>query len=150
MGKLSTSGEHEYAFVRNHDADLWSFRTLLGATVFQSFIGGVVAYQCLPRPQFATLQQKTFPVFFSLQSILPLIMIATYPGEKMLGARENSGFNGVMAESNRWTVFVPIATILVTSVANLFLVGPATTKTMKERHHQGKAKFASRKCYLVC
>jgi len=96
-----------------------------------------VAYQCLPRAQFATLQKNTFPVFFSLQSVLPLIMVATYPGEKLLGARENTGYNGVMAESNRWTVLVPIATMVITSVVNLFLVGPATTKTMKERHHQG-------------
>ncbi|KAK3044070.1 hypothetical protein LTS18_002254, partial [Coniosporium uncinatum] len=31
-----------------------TYGTLLGCTVFQSFIGGVVAYKCLPRAQFAT------------------------------------------------------------------------------------------------
>ncbi|KAL1296995.1 hypothetical protein AAFC00_004591 [Neodothiora populina] len=118
-----------------------SYGTLLGATVFQSFIGGVVAYKCLPRPQFSTLQQNIFPIFFGIQTVLPLIMLATYPGEKLLGIggeyiRENVGFSGVMAESNRWSVLVPLATILITSAANMFFVGPATTKTMKQRHHQ--------------
>lgn len=102
-----------------------------------------MAYKCLPRPQFSTLQQNIFPVFFTMQTILPLIMICTYPGEKLLGiggeyVRENMGLSGVMAESNRWTVLFPLATILITSAANLFVVGPSTTKTMKQRHHQGK------------
>ena len=119
-----------------------SYGTLLGSTVFQSFIGGVVAYKCLPRPQFSTLQQNIFPVFFTMQTILPAIMIATYPGEKLLGiggeyVRENVGWSGVFAESNKWTVLFPLATILISSAANLFIVGPATTKTMKQRHHQG-------------
>lgn len=62
-------------------------------------------------------------------------MIATYPGEKLLGIggeyiRENVGYSGVLAESNRWSALVPFTTILLTSAANLFVVGPATTKTM--------------------
>ncbi|GAB7351257.1 hypothetical protein MBLNU459_g1681t1 [Dothideomycetes sp. NU459] len=118
-----------------------SYGSLLGATLFQSFIGGVVAYKALPRPQFSTLQQKTFPIFFALQSALPLVLVTTYPGEKLLGIggeyiRENVGFGGVMAPSNRWSVLGPLATMLVTAVLNLVLVGPATTKSMKERHHQ--------------
>ncbi|KAF1353893.1 hypothetical protein BDV97DRAFT_290870 [Delphinella strobiligena] len=118
-----------------------SYGSLLGITVFQSFIGGVVAYKVLPRPQFATLQQNVFPIFFGLQTVLPLIMIATYPGEKLLGIggeyiRESVGYSGVLAESNKWSALVPFATILLTSAANLFVVGPATTKTMKDRHHQ--------------
>lgn len=120
-----------------------SYGSLLGATLFQSFVGGVIAFKVLPRPQFSTLQQNTFPVFFAIQSILPLIMIATYPGEKLLGiggeyVRENTGYSGVLAENNRWSVLVPIATMLLTSAANMFVVGPATTKAMKQRHHQGK------------
>lgn len=121
-----------------------SYGSLLGSTLFQSFIGGVVAYKALPRPQFSTLQQKTFPIFFAMQSVLPLILVATYPGEKLLGIggeyiRENVGLSGVMAEANRWTVLGPLATMFATAVLNLVLVGPATTKTMKARHHQGKS-----------
>ena len=78
-----------------------------------------------------------------MQTVLPLAMIVTYPGEKLLGIggeymRTNTGFSGVMAENNRWSVLVPIATILLSSAINLFVLGPATTKKMKQRHHQGK------------
>ncbi|THX08698.1 hypothetical protein D6D18_01566 [Aureobasidium pullulans] len=118
-----------------------SYGSFLGATLFQSFIGGVVAFKVLPRPQFSTLQKATFPIFFALQSVLGLALMVTYPGEKLLGVgnqyvRENVGFSGLLADSNRWPVFVPLATIFVTSVLNSLIIGPATTKTMKERHHQ--------------
>ncbi|THX03179.1 hypothetical protein D6D13_07871 [Aureobasidium pullulans] len=118
-----------------------SYGSFLGATLFQSFIGGVVAFKVLPRPQFSTLQKATFPIFFALQSVLGLALMVTYPGEKLLGVgnqyvRENVGFRGLLADSNRWPVFVPLATIFVTSVLNSLIIGPATTKTMKERHHQ--------------
>ncbi|THX68214.1 hypothetical protein D6D08_06397 [Aureobasidium pullulans] len=118
-----------------------SYGSFLGATLFQSFIGGVVAFKVLPRPQFSTLQKATFPIFFALQSVLGLALMVTYPGEKLLGVgnqyvRENVGFCGLLADSNRWPVFVPLATIFVTSVLNSLIIGPATTKTMKERHHQ--------------
>lgn len=119
-----------------------SYGSLLGSTLFQSFIGGVIAFKTLPRPMFSRLQAAVFPVFFSVQTILPLIMIATYPGEKIAGIggeyiRENTGFGGVMAEGNRWSVLVPLASMVITSALNAFVVGPATTKTMKDRHHQG-------------
>ncbi|KAI4721090.1 hypothetical protein E4T48_02650 [Aureobasidium sp. EXF-10727] len=98
-----------------------SYGSFLGATLFQSFIGGVVAFKVLPRAQFSTLQKATFPVFFALQSALGLALMVTYPGEKLLGVggqyiRENTGFSGF--------------------VLNSLIIGPATTKTMKERHHQ--------------
>jgi hypothetical protein len=35
---------------------------------------------------------------------------------------------------------VPLATIFVTSVLNSLIIGPATTKTMKDRHHQGMSR----------
>ena len=119
-----------------------SYGSFLGATLFQSFIGGVVAFKVLPRAQFSTLQKATFPVFFALQSVLGLALLFTYPGEKLLGVgnqtlRENVGFSGLLVDSNRWPIFVPLATIFVTSVHNALVIGPATTKTMKERHHQG-------------
>ncbi|KAI4805046.1 hypothetical protein E4T44_11296 [Aureobasidium sp. EXF-8845] len=118
-----------------------SYGSFLGATLFQSFIGGVVAFKVLPRAQFSTLQKATFPVFFTLQSVLGLALMLTYPGEKLLGVgnqyiRQNVGFSGLLVDSNRWPIFVPLATIFVTSVLNALVIGPATTKTMKERHHQ--------------
>lgn len=126
-----------------------SYGTFLGATFFQSFVSGIVAFRTLPRVQFGRLQSATVPVFFSIQTILPLVMALTYPGNKLAqvageSLRANSGISGVLAEENRYTVLLPIALLLVTSAANLFILGPATTKTMKERHHQGRMGLCSR------
>ncbi|PNS17831.1 hypothetical protein CAC42_3226 [Sphaceloma murrayae] len=125
-----------------------SYGTFVGATFYQSFIAGPVAFKTLPRPMFSRLQQTTFPVFFSLQTILPLVMIFTYPGERVMAAagkelRINAGLGGILAESNTWTVTLPLAAMLLTSVANLVAIGPLTTKTMKLRHHQGE-RFETR------
>jgi len=130
-----------------------SYGTFLGTTIFQSFIGGVVAFKVLPRPMFSRLQQATFPVFFTMQTVLPLIMIATYPGGKLVQVggqqmRTDTGMSGVLAENNRWTVLIPLATILITSAINMVAVGPATTKAMKDRHHQGTDSMSSIKPVL--
>lgn len=94
-----------------------------------------MAFKALPRPQFSTLQQKIFPVYFGIQTALPVILALTYPGTKPLGA---SGLSGAFADVNRWSVAVPILTTLVAGLANLIFIGPATTNIMKERKHQGK------------
>jgi hypothetical protein len=105
----------------------------------KSFIGGVVAYKALARPQFSSLQQKIFPIYFSIQTALPVVLALTYPGGKTpLGTP--SGIQGTFAEVNRWGVLVPLATMFVTSLANLVLIGPATTNIMKERKYQGTYK----------
>jgi hypothetical protein len=98
-------------------------------------VGGVIAYKALARPQFSQLQQKIFPVYFGIQTALPVVLALTYPGTP-LGAA--SGFGGALAEVNRWSVLAPLATIFVTSVANLLFFGPATTRVMRERKVQGK------------
>lgn len=99
-------------------------------------MGGIVSYKALARPQFSQLQQKLFPVYFGIQTTLPVVVALTYPASK-LGLGISSGFHGVFADVNRWSVLIPIATIFVTSLANMALVGPATTKIMRERKHQG-------------
>lgn len=39
-------------------------------------------------------------------------------------------------------VLVPILTIFATSLANLLFIGPATTRIMRERKHQGKLEIS--------
>jgi len=109
-----------------------SYGTLLGTQFFQSFVGGIISYQALPRPQFSQLQQKIFPVYFGLQTALPAFLALTYPGSSTIP----SGLQGTFAEVNRWSVLVPLATIFVTSLTNMAFIGPATTKIMRERKHQ--------------
>jgi len=123
-----------------------------GGTIFQTFMGGPIAFTVLPRPQFSTLQQAIFPPFFALQTALPVILALTWPGEKtasVVGAtiRQNAGPRGLMDETNMWNALVPIAVMAGTSLLNLVALGPATTKVMRERKHQGKRADSDRTQY---
>ncbi|KAG0647031.1 Xanthocillin biosynthesis cluster D [Hyphodiscus hymeniophilus] len=111
-----------------------TYGTLLGTQVFQSFIGGVVAYKALPRPQFSQLQEKIFPVYFGMQTIFPTVLALTYPGSLLLGTP--SSIKGAFAEVNRWSVLVPLGTMFLSGLINMLYVGPKTTKIMKLRKHQ--------------
>ncbi|WPG98427.1 Hypothetical protein R9X50_00121700 [Acrodontium crateriforme] len=115
-----------------------SYGTLLGATVFQTFFGGPLAYKALPRAQFSTLQTAIFPPFFTLQTVLPAVLALTFPGDRIAGTaiRSNSGFFGLLADANTWSALAPIAVMFGTSIVNLLYFGPATTKVMKQRKHQ--------------
>jgi hypothetical protein len=115
------------------------YGTLMGSTFFQSFVNGIVAYQALPKPMFSQLQQRIFPVYFTMQAALPAVLALTYPGSRSpLGTA--SSISGVLAESNRYSVLVPLATMFVTGLANLAYIGPATTRIMRERKVQGMHK----------
>lgn len=117
-----------------------SYGTLLGTTFFHSFISGIVAYKVLPRPQFSALQSKLFPIYFSMQTVLPVVMALTYPASQTaLGTGTPGGIAGVLEPSNRWSVLAPIATMFVSGLANMVVVGPATTKCMRDRKSQGKS-----------
>ncbi|KAK3701492.1 hypothetical protein LTR37_015466 [Vermiconidia calcicola] len=119
-----------------------SYGTLLGSTLFQTFLAGPVAFWCLPRPQFSTLQQKIFPPFFTSQTLLPIILALTWPGEKIAGAagigllRKDAGWRGLLEDANIWPALLPIALMFGTAISNLVVLGPATTKVMRERKGQ--------------
>lgn len=121
-----------------------TYGALLGSNLFQTFMAGPLAYQALPRPQFSTLQQAIFPPYFTVQTVLPLLLAFTWPGEKLASAaggafvRKGAGYSGLLEEENLWTGLIPIALMCGTSLLNLVALGPATTKVMKERKHQGK------------
>ncbi|KAK3375322.1 hypothetical protein B0H63DRAFT_275997 [Podospora didyma] len=122
-----------------------SYGTLLGTTFFHTFVGGIFSFQVLARPQFSILMAKIFPVYFSLQTALPVVLALTYPaasaGAALLGGNGTSslsGVSGVLDPANRWSVLVPIGTAFVTALANLAVIGPATTKCMDQRKLQEK------------
>jgi hypothetical protein len=120
-----------------------TYGTLLGSNLFQTFLGGPLAFKALPRPQFSTLQQAIFPPYFTFQAALPVLLALTWPGDKIaqVGVKaitQNTGFWGIFSDNSFWTAGVPVAIMFATSAANLFVFGPATTKVMKERKHQGK------------
>ncbi|KAI9862781.1 MAG: hypothetical protein M1813_004277 [Trichoglossum hirsutum] len=120
-----------------------SFGALLGMQFFQTFVNGTISFRVLPRPQFASLQQALFPVYFSLQTALPVFMALTYPGTRTTAGLQKSGMLGVLAQENRFGVLLPLLTIFTTSLANLTLVDPATKRILRERKHQGKLSSLS-------
>jgi hypothetical protein len=116
------------------------YGTLMGSTFYQSFVNGIISYQALPKPMFSQLQQKIFPVYFAMQTALPAVLALTYPGSRgALGPP--SSFSGVLAESNRFSVLVPLATMFITGLANVAYIGPATTRIMRERKVQGMGHY---------
>lgn len=88
----------------------------------QSYIGGVVAYKVLPRPMFSQLQEKIFPIYFGMQTVLPVVLALTYPGPRN-PLSVPSGIQGAFAEVNRWSVLVPLGTMFLTGLANMFFIG---------------------------
>lgn len=97
----------------------------------QTFVSGIVAFRALPRPQFAALQSATFPIYFSLQSGLPLIVALTSSKNGQI-----SGLSDLLAPENHCTL-IPLATTMVTGLLNMFVLRPITMKVMRERKHQG-------------
>jgi hypothetical protein len=113
-----------------------SYGTLLGSTVFQSFIGGIVAYRALARPQFSTLQKAIFPPYFMLQSLAPLAMWFTYPRSLVSAITSSSATTKLAPSANDKMNAYLISTMLVTALLNLVYVGPQTTEVMRLRKHQ--------------
>ena len=63
---------------------------------------------------------------------MPLVLALTYPGQ------HTSGLGAFLAPENRKGVLAPIMTVFAINATNLTVVGPATTRIMKERKHQGE------------
>lgn len=82
---------------------------------------------------------KVFPVYFAMQTTLPLIMVLTYPAPASFPTL--SGVTGVLDPTNRWSVATPLSGAFLTALANLVVVGPATTRVMRERKEQGRYHF---------
>lgn len=113
-----------------------SYGALLGSEIFQSFIGGVTAFRTLPRPQFATLQSALFPIYFGMQTALPVVLALTFPSERTAIGTSASSFAGILEPANRLHVLTPLSIIFVSGLINAAYVGPLTTKTMRERKQQ--------------
>ncbi|ANB13515.1 hypothetical protein AWJ20_1810 [Sugiyamaella lignohabitans] len=55
------------------------YSALFGATSYQSFYAGIVAYKVLPLNQFATLQSHIFPAYFTFQAAASAFLLLTPP-----------------------------------------------------------------------
>jgi hypothetical protein len=81
------------------------YSALLGATTYQSFYAGIVAYKVLPLKDFATLQANIFPRYFGFQTLASAVLLLTPPfqfgaaaytvlGTSLVGAAVNVGYLG--------------------------------------------------------
>ncbi|PLN75437.1 hypothetical protein BDW42DRAFT_180694 [Aspergillus taichungensis] len=108
-----------------------SYGSLLGVQLYQTFVSGIVAFRALPRPQFAALQTATFPIYFTIQSALPVVVALTASRNG-----QSLGISGLLAPENRYNTLFPMVTVMVTGLLNQFVLRPLTIGIMRERKHQ--------------
>ncbi|KAL5604531.1 hypothetical protein BROUX41_002486 [Berkeleyomyces rouxiae] len=113
-----------------------SYGTLLGTTFFHSFVNGIVMFRTLERPDFAAVQQKLFPIYFSMQTFTPLVLALTFPASALRDVA--GGVAGVAHAANRWGVLAPLLAMMACGAANLLVVEPLVTQCMLERRAQEK------------
>ncbi|KAF6812277.1 hypothetical protein CSOJ01_05266 [Colletotrichum sojae] len=101
-----------------------SYATLLGTSLFQTFVNTKVCYTELPKSAFTTLQKRLFPIYFRCQSALLILTALTFPPAGPASLFKNKG---------DWILFAIAA---VTAMTNLFIYGPRTKRAMIERIHQ--------------
>lgn len=53
------------------------------------------------------------------------------------------GLSGLMAPENRLNTLLPMATVAVTGLVNMFVLRPITVNVMRERKHQGECNTYS-------
>ncbi|KAI0386092.1 hypothetical protein F5Y04DRAFT_243339 [Hypomontagnella monticulosa] len=118
-----------------------TYGTLLGTQVFHTFVNSTAAFKTLERPQFAVLQRALFPVYFGLQTTAPVVLALTYPGNNLVP----SSLAGVLHESNRWGVLIPLGTMCAAGLLNWAYLLPETNKITALRREQekkdGKASY---------
>ncbi|KAF2649994.1 hypothetical protein K491DRAFT_668008 [Lophiostoma macrostomum CBS 122681] len=103
---------------------LLTYSTLLGTSLYQTFIITKVAYQALPRSAFTTLQKRLFPIYFRSQSLLLVLTAITYPPYGPASLAKVKG---------DWITFVIAG---ITAGLNLMVYGPRTSRAMVERIQQ--------------
>ncbi|KAF1948340.1 hypothetical protein CC80DRAFT_431767, partial [Byssothecium circinans] len=110
---------------------LFSYSTLLGTQLYQSFVMVKVAYQALPYEAFTTLQKRVFPAYFRCQSILLFVTAASLPPH---------GPASLVKEAGSW---IPLMIAGGLAALNLVVYGPRTSRIMMVRRYQ--ADIDSRK-----
>lgn len=92
-------------------------------------------FKTVTRQAFSAIQTGLFPIYFGLQTAIPVILALTFPGNTLFGLP--SGIQGLLDESHRYASLLPIATMFVTGLVNLVVLYPVVTDVMKERRGQG-------------
>jgi hypothetical protein len=99
-------------------------------------------FKAVGRHAFSAIQQGLFPIYFGIQTAVPVVLAFTYPGNTLFGLP--SGIHGLLHEYSRWVSLAPIATIFVSGLVNLTIMLPLVNRVMKERRGQGTISASSR------
>ncbi|KAL4038902.1 hypothetical protein IC575_002539 [Cucumis melo] len=105
-------------------AHLLSYSTAWGASLWVTFIGGIIMFKNLPRHQFGNLQSKMFPAYFSMVGICCATSVAAFAYLHPWKSAETS---------ERYQLGFLISAFAF-NLANLFVFTPMTIELMKQRH----------------
>jgi hypothetical protein len=100
---------------------LLSYSLLFGATTYQSFFSGIVAFKTLPYNHFSALQGRIFPCYFSGQTALSCFLLLTRP---------------IDFAENAQPALLTLAVSAATSLLNLSVLSPLTRRIMEARRKQ--------------
>lgn len=131
----------------------------------QTFFNGITAFKALGRPYFGIHQAAIFPVYFSIQSFLPWMVILTShaPGRTRKGLISTMS-PSISTTSSGWSsrlnvptslsldnVYATMAFVSLTGLVNLILFRPLTASSVKAKRVQGmythKHKHETRRQY---
>ncbi|KAJ9696631.1 hypothetical protein PVL29_008711 [Vitis rotundifolia] len=103
---------------------LLCFATAWGASLWVTFIGGIIMFKNLPRHTFGNLQSKMFPAYFSMVGVCCAVSTASFgylhPWKSSSTAEKYQlGF---------------LLSAFAFSLTNLLVFTPMTIKVMKQRH----------------
>jgi hypothetical protein len=109
---------------------LLSYSTLLGTSIYQSFIVVKTVHRVLPRPAFVTLQGRLFPIYFQLQTICLLLTAATFPPYGPIS----------LVRDGPSVILFSVAG--VGALLNFFVYGPRTRQAMIDRNQKGRLQLS--------
>ncbi|KAF1816525.1 hypothetical protein P152DRAFT_388370 [Eremomyces bilateralis CBS 781.70] len=108
-----------------------SYGTLLGANLYNTFVASILSFRTLPRPHFSALQSASFPIYFTIQTALPLAMALTYPSP----STSSSGPRALLAHGTLATKTL-LAIMFLGGLVNKAVLGPMTNAAMRRRKAQ--------------
>ncbi|KAF5101804.1 hypothetical protein D0Z00_000666 [Geotrichum galactomycetum] len=100
---------------------LLAYSLLFGATTYQSFFSGLVAFKTLPYNHFSALQARVFPTYFSGQTVLSFFLLFTRPID--------------FADSAQLACLTLVVSG-ITGLTNLSVMSPLTRRIMEARRKQ--------------
>lgn len=98
--------------------------TFLGASIWTTFVAGIVMFKNLPRQTFGKLQAKLFPIFFWLLSCASLVAFGTLAAATQGGAAAAAASFGGRA----------LLAAAAGSLANALVLEPRATDVMFQRY----------------